>query len=623
MFFRYFIITFLLSLPLQGFMQTRIIDQLKKDISNAGNQNEKLTSILSLCDVGYSLHPDTLMFYAQQAGSIAKKTGNKKAGISALYYQSFALTNKGLIDSSLSLANQCLDLLTDDVHDDVLRGNILNQKGRCFMRKNNYKEAIDMGYQVIEVAEKARDTLLQMKGKTLIGWAYLEMGQTKESLAWHLNALHTTRDTLLIEKYGVLFGNLALNYNALGQTDSALYCINKAIEYSRKNENLFALSNSLAIQAQLFVRNGTPAKAEAPLKEVVEIRKLIGDPFYIISDMSQLGLFYAHNGQAEKGVAICMEGIAIAKQFKLGTKLFFLYSTLAENYKAKGDKDKYAETLEKIISLKDSVYANNSAESIAEMQARYELQKKENLIIRQQFDISRKNYIFYALLGLLVFGMLTGWLWFRQYKRIQKIKLHAAEENERKRIAADLHDNMGAYTSAIIANIDDIIENGKNNDEKTLDLLKMNAGEIMNTLRETIWALSKEKIPLTGIYDRFKIYTQKISHAYPQVKILFSESITNNILFSSVHALNIFRILQEAITNSLKHSGADIIKITISSDEKLMISVEDNGIGIVDPGLLRKGNGIINMQSRATESGLKLYLTKTEVSGTQVLVTSG
>jgi tetratricopeptide (TPR) repeat protein len=163
------------------------------------------------------------------------------------------------------------------------------------------------------------------------------MGQVKESLSWHLSALNTTPDTTLLEKYGILFANLALNYNELGKTDTALLNINKAINYSRKNENLFALSNSLAIQAQLFVTSGKGKLAEAPLKEVVAIRKLIGDPFYIVSDMAQLGLYYAKNGQPDKGIAICNEGIAIARQFKLDTKLFFLYGTLAENYKAFGN----------------------------------------------------------------------------------------------------------------------------------------------------------------------------------------------------------------------------------------------------------------------------------------------
>ncbi|MEP6700821.1 MAG: hypothetical protein ABJA85_05880, partial [Bacteroidota bacterium] len=438
--------------------QTNTIERLKNSIQNATTNDQKIRAIFLLCEQGYTVHPDTLMLYSEIARQIAIGQKNLHDEVQAMYYQSGALTTKGLIDSSLQLADKCLEILSGKVNDLLLQANLYNQKGRCFMRKRQYKEAIEMGYKVIEGAEKGNDILLQIKGKTLIGWAYLEMGQTKESLKWHLKALNTTSDDLLLQNYAILFANLSLNYNSLGKTDSAFYYITNAIKYSRENENLFALSNSLAIQAQLYVTSGRASMAEVPLKEVVEIRKQIGDPFYIVSDMSQLGLYYANNGQPEKGIAICNEGIAIARKYKLDAKLFFLYSSLAANYKAQGNAAKYAEVLEKLIVIKDSVYQENSAQALAELQTKYEVEKKERTIIGQKLAIVKKNYWLY---GSLILSLLTAFLFyilFKNYRVRQKLKLERlldeekqsaiqsvkeAEENERKRIAADLHDNLG------------------------------------------------------------------------------------------------------------------------------------------------------------------------------------
>ena len=380
------------------FCQTPTISRLKKDVQASRTPAEKLQTLLFLCDQGYSLHPDTLLHYANTALELADRLNNKPDEVKARYYISFALTNKGMIDSSLTVADHCLAILNSGVKDPMLVLHVLNQRGRCFMRKNKYKEAIEMGYRVISGAEAEKSILLQMKGKTLVGWAYLEMGQSAEALKWHLSALRTSPDTVQQQRYSILFANLALNYSGLGKRDSGFYFIERAIRYSRQNEDLFALSNSLAIYAQLLVRSGQAPLAEEPLKEVIVIRKLIGDPFYIVSDMAQLGLYYAHNGQPEKGIAICNEGILIARQYGIITKLSFLYGTLAENYKAAGKTGDYVQALERLISLKDSVYQSNSAVALAELQTRYELEIKENTIIRHCFTLVKKNFFLYGSL---------------------------------------------------------------------------------------------------------------------------------------------------------------------------------------------------------------------------------
>ncbi len=620
-----------------GFSQTRTIDNLKLSILKTQLPKEKLRVILDLCDQGYSLHPDTLMFYSEMAGAIAQETDDLHNEVKARYYQAFALTNKGLIDSSLNIADQCLGMLSGKINDPVLLANLLNQKGRCYMRKNQYKEAIDMGYQVIVEAEKSGDILLQMKGKTLIGWAYLEMGQLREALNWHLKALNTTKDTMQLEKYGILFANLALNYNGLGKTDSALFHINKAINYSRRNENLFALSNSLAIQAQLFVTSGRGKLAETPLKEVVEIRKLIGDPFYIVSDMAQLGLYYANNGQPEKGIAICNEGILIARHYKLDTKLFFLYSTLADNYKAQGNIAKYAEVLEQVILLRDSVYQTNSAEAVAEMQARYDLQKKENLIIRQKLDINRKNYLFYGLLLLSFFAAIVAWLVFKGYRRKQKIKLLEiqeeekllsalaiirAEEAERKRIAADLHDNLGAYAASIASNLDHLaLQRTESNKAIALQELRNNSQSIVSQLNDTIWALKKDALSLTAISDRLKSFIQRIQSSYPDIRIDVFENITVDHLLPPSQAFHLFQILQEAINNAVRHSGGKQVSVIIESDQSWKLIVSDDGKGLTEFVINNEGNGLLNMRNRSKEAGWIIEWKPNTPGGTRLIIT--
>jgi signal transduction histidine kinase len=616
------------------FSQTRTIDSLKINIEAAVSPEEKKKAIFDLCELGYTLHPDTLMYYAETARKIAVKQINLHDEVKAMYYQTSALTTKGLIDSSLNMANTCLDILAAKLNDPVLEANLYNQKGRCYVRKNQYKEAIDMAYKTISLAEKNNEVLLQVKGKTLIGWAYLEMGQLKEALDWHLKALHTTTDTLLLEKYAILFANLATNYNGLGKTDSAFFYIGKGIRYARKYENLFALSNSLAIESELYVKSGQPKFSEPILKEVIEIRKLIGDPFYIASDMSQLGFYYAHNGQPEKGIAICNEGIAIAKKYKLDTKLFFLYGSLADNYKTQGNLEKYASVLEDIIDLKDSVYQKNSVTALAEMQTRYDLQKKENLIIKQKLDIQQKNYLFYGLLLLLLLTFLIGWILFTGYRRKQKQNLQAmqeeekilsviavtkAEENERKRIAADLHDNLGAYAAAIANNVQQIGMQPDN--QAALHELNVNSQSIVSQLNDTIWVLKKDNLSLTAISDRLKIFIQRFSPSYPQINFDVIEQINADILLPPAQAFHLYQVTKEAIINSVKHSMAKRVRVYFESEKTWKITISDDGTGM--NGLDKKmghGSGLINMKHRTREAGWGIDWVQNHPSGTSVII---
>src|SRR5665647_3718127 len=123
------------------------------------------------------------------------------------------------------------------------------------------------------------------------------------------------------------------------------------------------------------------------------------------------------------------------------------------------------------MALKDTMYAANSAEAMAEMSARYNLEKQEKLITLQKLAIAKKNYLFYGSLLLLAFTFLMAWLLFRGYRKNQQIKLLkmqteekrlasraviSAEENERKRISRDLHDNIGAYTTVLMANTEQL-----------------------------------------------------------------------------------------------------------------------------------------------------------------------
>jgi len=240
--------------------------------------------------------------------------------------------------------------------------------------------------------------------------------------------------------------------------------------------------------------------------------------------------------------------------------------------------------------------------------------------------------MFYGSLLFIVMAAIIGFLWVRNQKNKQKAKMQNAieeekrqsaqsildaEEKERKRIAADLHDNIGAYATAIAANVESIAGKGFEASAGQLQNLQNHSREIIYSLRDTIWVLNKDNITITGISDRIKNYINKLKPAYENINISVEENIQNDLRVGSQKALNIFRMMQEAIHNALKHSFAKHITINIESDSTILIKIKDDGIGIMAD-KNNEGNGLRNMKARAADAAIKFEVLSFLNEGTEI-----
>ncbi|MDQ2752881.1 MAG: ATP-binding protein, partial [Bacteroidota bacterium] len=194
----------------------------------------------------------------------------------------------------------------------------------------------------------------------------------------------------------------------------------------------------------------------------------------------------------------------------------------------------------------------------------------------------------------------------RYFGRLQTLRIRQQVLAERERISRDLHDNIGAYASAISANVDDVIYQFNASDHVALKRLKNSAREIIIQLRDSIWALNKENQTVIMLSDRIKSYVQKLQPTYPNIDFDVDENIEQNQTIASITALHLLRIVQEAVHNAVKHSGCSSIQIGINSQSPIVISIKDNGCGMPDQPLM--GEGLKNMQLRAAEIGWHLIL---------------
>ena len=506
--------------------QTNKIEILKTLFQKATTPAQKADASLAICGESYSLNNDTLYRYASLAKKYAVVIGDKTKGFLADVYIESYLTRMNFFDSTLIMCDGDLKLL-DYKHNPDAYAKTMMQKSYCLLRANRNRKALDCTYSFLGDAEKYGDTASQIYAKSIIGIVYRNMEQTDLAMDWFQKANATARSPAwepVKNEFGIYF-LLGMMYNwkldvavdageRLADSTRAIDFLDRAIADSRRYENLSILAKTLNVKAAT-IGNRENVEAEGIyVKEAAHIYKQLNDTSSMLNSISPMCFYYIDEGHPEKGIAACKEGIAIAAH-KNSYPVVDLYEALSQCYYAAGNFPEYAATLNDIIRIKDSVYKVNSEQDLAELNARYEDQKKENIIIQQKLDLASKKYSILLIsiaTGLLVVSI---FLLYRYYSRKQKkmkqqaiVAIVSAQEAERKRISADLHDNIGAYAAAAASTIG-TIHTVDDQSSRRLGLLKNNIQDMISQLNDSIWALNKKEVLLTNVGDRFKSFATK------------------------------------------------------------------------------------------------------------------
>ncbi len=205
-------------------------------------------------------------------------------------------------------------------------------------------------------------------------------------------------------------------------------------------------------------------------------------------------------------------------------------------------------------------------------------------------------------------------------RHLRELEMNQKLQQERQRISRDLHDNVGSQLSYIISNVNaeatkDEAEAGK------LDAVKEVARSTMENLRETIWALNNEHVTCEDLADRLRKFLSVLL-AFRDRPVLEWTVLPCERLFTPVQALNLYRIAQEAINNSLKHANSDKLSVTIQTiGNTFSIVVSDNGAGFDTEGPLPEDHyGLTNMRYRANEINATFAIDSAPGRGTTVTI---
>lgn len=212
----------------------------------------------------------------------------------------------------------------------------------------------------------------------------------------------------------------------------------------------------------------------------------------------------------------------------------------------------------------------------------------------------------------------------RKEARIRQQYTHnliSSQEQERRRIAAELHDSLGQ--DLLIIKNQTSLALKKQDSEKTKKLMQISnvAEEAIKNVRQISHNLHPYQLEKVGLTNALKAMAEKVNEAS---NITFECEIENiDGLLPSEHEINCFRIVQELLNNIIKHSQAKQAWIKIKRiKQKIEIGVRDNGIGFNYEKLLneKQGFGLIGIQERIEIIKGKLKIKSNQESGTTFLI---
>jgi signal transduction histidine kinase len=191
-----------------------------------------------------------------------------------------------------------------------------------------------------------------------------------------------------------------------------------------------------------------------------------------------------------------------------------------------------------------------------------------------------------------------------QMKEYEKeLAVFKAQQQERERISADMHDELGSGMTAIRL-MSEIARNKMKEDTPVeIEKISQSADEVLNKMNAIIWSMNSGNDTMDNTVSYIRSFAlEYFENTAVDCKVLTPENIEPRELTGDKRR-NIFLCIKETLNNALKHSKASAIKIDFQINEILVIKISDNGIGIDLQNLRRFGNGLKNIARRMESIG--------------------
>lgn len=545
------------------------------------------------------------------------------------------------LDSALYY-NQVCEKLLDKINAPDLRHRCYHEFVKIYHAKFDYRTALTYCLKSLDVAKRGNNRFQEATSCRAIFNIYHNLRMNDSAVKYGVYALKLTEEIGDTSNVATNFGNLCWLYLDLSQYDKAVYYGLKGIEAGEHYKDSIGLLISMNNVALTYQSQHKYTEAVAILRKQLVIAGLVNRPRSVRNALTNLALAYYSTGNAtalndvvtqlnafnmgntaldsksrcyqyldngynyiyqkkfKEAEEQLLQGMKLAEQDSVVDAQLGIYLTLSQLKFARHDFAAGSFYESKWDDLYGSNHEKELSEYGAEMETKYETEKKEQQIKLKDAQLKTTAVWNYVLIGTAFFLLVISLLSYRTYRQKQKLQqqrineleiqqqltateaILKGEEQERARLAKDLHDGLGGMLSGIKFAFSrirgNLVMTAENNEafERSLDMLDGSIKE----MRRVAHNMMPEALLQYGLDTALRDYTNEINKA-GMLQVLYQSINMENKSINSTSSVIIYRIVQELLNNIVKHAAAQkaLVQLVLQ-DNTLLVTVEDDGKGL-------------------------------------------
>lgn len=521
--------------------------------------------------------------------------------------------------------------------------------------KGQRERSIDQLSNYLSIARKNEDHKNAAEALNLIGIIKEYEGNAKQALTLYYEGLAFSEKHNLKYYPAVFRNNLGIIKMNRGNDSAAFEDFIQALKIAQRDQDKRLASHIQMNMCILDVRKNKMEEASDLFDQVLKYSKDNNLPIELSSNYINLATAFLNKNDGKSALSYYDSAIVILEKHQLvkelndaylgkanvlfqlneidkayallnslknyfsenpeGANAPYFYYQLYQIFNARND---YKNALENYIKYNDVQTALDNklnTKVIEELQQNYKVQQKEIELEKERtktLELEKKNqeqqYIKWFIISfasaviilIIVFSYVRYSRRLKEEQQLFSQQLIKNIEEERKRIARDLHDDIGQSLSMIKSKI----VNERAKAPALSESLEKELGHVIEQTREISRNLYPSNIEKIGLARSIAALMEAVQ-ANTQLECSFEVSEAVEVLSIAVKT-QLFRILQESVNNTIKHSNASGLKITIQEDQSLYTLVyQDNGRGFkIKRG--QQGIGLLSIQERANIIGASI-----------------